>query len=182
MLKTRPKSYQWGFERSLFYILHLGFNKDHKKVQHVSYSKWVCTKGIAHHNKEKVQQWKHSGGKVKQDWISLQLSVIIHIKESIYITKLLCIIRRISWKFLFHHCGRNVGFREYVSAEWTGAEKRTEPSPRLGLGTIYIAPLRGRNDLTTKVLVWSLGMVWEGVRHPRPPDLRVNFHSLCLTS
>ena len=37
-------------------------------------------------------------------------------------------------------------------------EKMLESPPSLGLGTIYIAPLRGRTDLTTKVWVWSLGI------------------------
>ena len=33
-------------------------------------------------------------------------------------------------------------------------------SPRkLGLGTIYIALVHGRTNLTTRVLVWSLGTI-----------------------
>ena len=54
-----------------------------------------------------------------------------------------------------------------------------------GLGVIYIASSRGRNffDLTTKdmgfgVKVWS----WEGVRHPKPSNPKVDFLSLCLVS
>ena len=39
-----------------------------------------------------------------------------------------------------------------------------------GLGTMYIAPLRERTDLTTRVLVWSLDTAWEGIRHPRLLD------------
>ena len=45
-----------------------------------------------------------------------------------------------------------------------------ESSPRLGLRTIYIAPLHGRTKLTTKVWVRSFGTIWEGVKHPRLPD------------
>ena len=37
-----------------------------------------------------------------------------------------------------HHYGRK---GEYVSAEWTGAEKKIKSPLRLGLGTINIAPL-----------------------------------------
>ena len=40
-----------------------------------------------------------------------------------------------------------------------------ESPPRLGLGIIYKAPLCGRTDLTTRVWVQILGMIWEGVRH-----------------
>ena len=63
-----------------------------------------------------------------------------------------------------------------------GKERKMESPPRLGVGTIYIAPLHGKTDLTTRIWVWSLGMAWEGVRHLRPPDPWVNFHSLCLKS
>ena len=37
-------------------------------------------------------------------------------------------------------------------------EKKTESLPSLSLGTIYIAPLHEKTDLTTKVWVQSLGM------------------------
>ena len=43
------------------------------------------------------------------------------------------------------------------SVDW-GKEKMLESPSSLGLGTIYIVPLRGRTDLTTKVWVWSLGI------------------------
>ena len=39
-----------------------------------------------------------------------------------------------------------------------GGENITELQPSLGLGTIYIAPLRERIDLTIKVWVQSLGV------------------------
>ena len=42
----------------------------------------------------------------------------------------------------------------YTSAEWTGVEEGClESPPSLGLGTIYITPLRGRTGLTTRVWV-----------------------------
>ena len=51
----------------------------------------------------------------------------------------------------------SLGKGKYASVEWTGAERRLELSPRLGLGIINIAPLLGRTDLTTRVWVWNLG-------------------------
>ena len=58
----------------------------------------------------------------------------------------------------------------------------TESPPRLGLGTILA--LLGQS-LTymgprTKLWVWSLGMAWEGVRHPRPPGLWAGLHYVLL--
>ena len=62
--------------------------------------------------------------------------------------------------------------REYALTKWTRAEKKINGAATLfyGLGTMCIVPLRGKTDLSTIVQVQSLGMAWEGVRHPRPPD------------
>ena len=42
--------------------------------------------------------------------------------------------------------------------DW-GREKMESP-PRFGLGTIYIARVPGKTDFTTRVWVWTLGMIW----------------------
>lgn len=47
-----------------------------------------------------------------------------------------------------------------------GWRKEIELPPRLVLGTTYIASLRGRNDLITRVWAQSLDIAWEGVKHP----------------
>ena len=48
-----------------------------------------------------------------------------------------------------------------------------ELPPILGLGTIL--GILGRSityiGLHARLCVWSLGTNWEGVKHPRPPDL-----------
>ena len=46
----------------------------------------------------------------------------------------------------------------YISQVDRDGEKMLELPPSLGLGTIYMVPLRGRTSLTTKVWVWSSGM------------------------
>ena len=48
---------------------------------------------------------------------------------------------------------------EYTSTEWTGVEKHGVASQFYGLGTMNIAPLHGRIDLTTRVQVPSLGKI-----------------------
>ena len=82
-----------------------------------------------------------------------------------------------------HHCGCNGRVVRLNRVHRRGEEKLELP-PKLGLGTIYIALLRGRTNLTTRVWVRSLGMAWEGARHPKPPTrgsvsthciLRLNF-------
>ena len=72
----------------------------------------------------------------------------------------------------------------YTLTRWTEAEKKINGAATLfyGLGTMYIVPLHRKTDLSTRVKVWSLGMAWEGVRHPKSPDPWVNFYSLCLMS
>ena len=57
-----------------------------------------------------------------------------------------------------------------------------ESPPRLGPETI-LGPLG--QTLThmnprTKLWVRSLGMVWEGVKHPRPPNLWADLHYVLL--
>ena len=57
------------------------------------------------------------------------------------------------------YCGCNVLKGEYALIKWTGVEKKMLESPSsLGIGTIYITPLRGRTSLTIRVWVWSLGI------------------------
>ena len=53
-------------------------------------------------------------------------------------------------------CRLNGGSRPWLSGPWRRKEKDSPPS--LGLGTIYIASLRERTDLTTRVWVQSLCM------------------------
>ena len=57
------------------------------------------------------------------------------------------------------HCRRNPkggGGVRFGQVDW-GGEKMESP-PRLGLGTINIAPFHGKTDLTNKSHVRSLGM------------------------
>ena len=56
----------------------------------------------------------------------------------------------------FFLLGEEMGVR--LGQRDRGGEEMESPL-RLGLGTIYIAPLRGRTDLTTTVWVWSLGTI-----------------------
>ena len=50
------------------------------------------------------------------------------------------------------YCGCNVLKGEYALIKWTGVEKKMLESPSsLGIGTIYITPLRGRTSLTIRV-------------------------------
>lgn len=42
-----------------------------------------------------------------------------------------------------------------------GWRREMESLPRLGLGTIIIAPFRGRTDLTSRARVWSLDIGME---------------------
>ena len=77
---------------------------------------------------------------------------------------------------------RAFGEESMVQPSGLGQRKEMELPPSLGLRTIYIAPLRGRTNLTTRVWVRSLGHGWKDVKHPTPPDPWVGFHLLCLTS
>ena len=50
------------------------------------------------------------------------------------------------------------GGGEYTSAKWTGADKKMESPPGLGLGTLYIASFHRMTDLITRIWVQSLGI------------------------
>ena len=45
--------------------------------------------------------------------------------------------------------------------DWGKGGEKIESPPKLGLGTIYIAPLHGMIDFTPKVWVQSLGTILE---------------------
>ena len=71
------------------------------------------------------------------------------------------------------------GSMPQLSRPW---QRKMESSPRLGLGTMF--DLLGQSltcmGLHARLLVWSLGTAWEGVKYPRPLNFWAGHHYMLL--
>ena len=75
-----------------------------------------------------------------------------------------------------------VGTKESTSRPSGPRWRKLESSPRLGLRTILGLLGQSLTYIGSRTRLWvqSLGIAWEGVRHPRLPGLWANLHYVLL--